>query len=98
MARTLPVHFNDIGATPDSTYQATLTFQTADEPLQGAVGLDALQITLRAHPTATTGAPGDGLPSAIRFAAPRPNPLVRTTRFGVRSADGRAGRRSRCST
>ena len=82
VARTLPIHFNDIGATPDSTYQATLTFQTADEPLQGAVGLDALQITLRAHPTANTDAPGGGLPSAIRFAAPRPNPLVRTTRFG----------------
>ncbi|MBI1798958.1 MAG: hypothetical protein HYR73_04665, partial [Candidatus Eisenbacteria bacterium] len=30
------VHFDDSGATPDSTYEATLTFTNSDEPLPGA--------------------------------------------------------------
>jgi len=36
------VHFDDSGASTDTVYQATLTFNTADEPLPGATALAPL--------------------------------------------------------
>jgi hypothetical protein len=43
------VTFDDAGATPDSTYEATLTFSSADETLPGAQSQSDLVITLRAR-------------------------------------------------
>ena len=69
------IHFDDAGAAPDTVYQATLTFDTADEPLPGATSLAPLSIDLSAHRSDATGV-GDALPGALAFVAPRPNPLV----------------------
>jgi hypothetical protein len=68
------VHFNDSGASPDTIYQATLTFSTADEPLPGATALAPLAVTLSAHRSDATGV-GDTPVRALAFLAPRPNPL-----------------------
>jgi exonuclease III len=74
------LHFDDTGATPDSIYEATLTFGTSDEPLPGAQPAASLVVTLRAEVTGPTSAPpSSGLPLA--FAGPRPNPLASQTRF-----------------
>jgi hypothetical protein len=68
------IHFDDNGAAPDTTYQATLTFNTADEPLPGATPLTPLTITLTAHRMDATGV-GDPPVRTLAFLAPRPNPL-----------------------
>jgi hypothetical protein len=69
------VHFDDSGASPDTVYQATLTFDTADEALPGATSLAPLLVTLSAHRSDATGV-GDVPVSALAFLAPRPNPLT----------------------
>jgi hypothetical protein len=72
--------FDDAGATPDSTYNATLTFSSADEPLPGAAAQPDLVVTLRARVTAGTVAVGDRfVPGETRLLAPTPNPLLRAT-------------------
>jgi endonuclease/exonuclease/phosphatase family metal-dependent hydrolase len=74
------VHFDDLGATPDSTYQATLTFTCADEALPGAAAAGPLTVTLLAHPLPAAGGVG-GTPVVLAFAPPRPNPFTDRTRF-----------------
>jgi FlgD Ig-like domain len=69
------VHFDDNGAAPDTTYQATLTFSTADEPLPGATPLTPLTVSLSAHRMDATGV-GDTPVRTLAFLAPRPNPLT----------------------
>ena len=76
VGHTYTVHFDDAGATPDSSYSATLTFDSADEALPGATAAANLVLTLSARvttgPVAADPAPP---PTALRLAAPRPNPL-----------------------
>ena len=83
--------FNDTGATPDSTYGATLTFTSADEPLPGATSQPDLTITLRARVTGGTVAVGDGrVPGQTRLLKPFPNPMTRAS--SLRFDLARAGR------
>ena len=75
------LHFDPAGAVIDSTYEATLTFSSADETLPGAQPQPDLVVTLRARATyAGAGAPG-GPPTALRFYPPRPNPAAGAIRF-----------------
>jgi hypothetical protein len=74
-----------------------LTFATSDEPLPGAITLSALAVHLVARPKrATWMVPGAGT-TALRFYAPRPNPLARETRFAF-DLPREAPVSSRCST
>jgi hypothetical protein len=82
VGHTWSVHFNGIGARADSTYEATLVFNTADEPLPGA----APQSDVTLHLTATllgsaSGVQPPGLPARLAFLPPRPNPLSDETGF-----------------
>jgi len=76
------VHFDDAGATKDSTYEAALTFANSDEPLPGATAAASLMVHLVARPKQGNVNVPPGLPTTLRFYAPRPNPLARETRFG----------------
>jgi len=79
--RTWSVHFDPTGATLDSTYSATLTFNDSDEPLPGAAAGTPLTVALRARPLSTTsGVEGGGW--TLRFLPPRPNPLHAETELG----------------
>lgn len=83
------VRFDDAGATPDSTYEATLTFGSADEPLPGALAQPDLVVTLRARVVSGSTGVGDAArPTATRLLAPFPNPLSRasTLRFDLAEA------------
>jgi hypothetical protein len=80
-AASFPVQFDDTGATPDSTYDATLTFTSADEPLPGAAPQPDLVVTLIARLAAGTTATTVALPTTLRFYAPRPNPMSREAWF-----------------
>jgi hypothetical protein len=96
------IQFDDNGATVDSTYHATLTFSSADEPLPGAQPQPDLVVTLSAQPaSSSTGVP-PALPTALRFYPPRPNPTSSAATFAFdlpRAANARleifdlAGRR-----
>jgi len=80
------IAFDDDGATPDSTYEATLTFTSADEPLPGAAAQPNLVVTLRARVTGGVVAVGDHfVPGETRLLSPFPNPLARasTLRFDL---------------
>lgn len=80
--QTWSVHFNDVGATMDQEYTATLTFSSADEALPGAAAASDLVVSLRAKPaTGTTGVPGRDLPQTLAFYPPHPNPLTRDVVF-----------------
>jgi hypothetical protein len=79
---TFQVQFDDAGATPDSTYDATLTFTSADEPLPGATPRPDLTVNLIAHPAAGTAGTDNVIPTALRFYAPRPNPMANEAWFG----------------
>jgi hypothetical protein len=71
------VHFDDAGATSDSTYTATLVFDTADDPaLAGAEAQAQVAYDLAARVTSSTVAvdPSAALPTATLLYAPRPNP------------------------
>jgi hypothetical protein len=72
------VHFDGAGATPDSTYEATVTLSSEDEPLPGATPAPDLVVTLRARVSGTTGV-GGRLPERIAFLPPWPNPLTAET-------------------
>jgi FlgD Ig-like domain len=79
------LHFDDAGAAADSTYDATLTFTTSDEPLPGATTLWPLSVTLRARVTLATDV-ASALPVTDRLHAPYPNPVGRdgaTIRFDL---------------
>ena len=86
LGRSFDVLFDPAGATPDSAYEATLTFGSADEPLPGATAQADLVVTLRAQKTGggTTGVEA-GPPAATLLYAPYPNPLrgSSTLRFDV---------------
>jgi len=78
-ATTDAVTFDATGATPDADYTAELRIATADEPLPGALANDTLRVSLHAKIAANGGV--EGLPGALRFAPPAPNPLQRSTTF-----------------
>jgi hypothetical protein len=87
-AASYTLAFDDLGATQDSTYEATLTFTDADEPLPGALAQPSLVVTLRAQPlSGTTGIAGGALPRSTKLYAPVPNPVFATTsvRFDLAS-------------
>jgi endonuclease/exonuclease/phosphatase family metal-dependent hydrolase len=67
------VHFDDTGATGDTTYTATLTFSSADEALPGSAAQPPLVVTLRARVLTQTDV-ARSLPTATRLYAPSPNP------------------------
>ena len=81
-AASFQVQFDDTGATPDLAYDATLTFTSADEPLSGAAPQPDLVINLTAHPAAGTTGTEIVIPTALRFYAPRPNPMTNEAWFG----------------
>jgi endonuclease/exonuclease/phosphatase family metal-dependent hydrolase len=74
----LTVQFDDTGATTDSTYEATLTVASADEPLPGATAQPDLVVTLQARVASGGLAAGDRV-TAFALHAPTPNPLRRAT-------------------
>ena len=72
--------FDDEGAALDSTYMATLTFTSADEPLPGAAAQPDLVVFLSARVTGgLAGATDLLLPTATRLHNPTPNPLAGET-------------------
>ena len=74
------VQFADAGATADSTYEATLTFASADEPLPGAAAQPDVSYILRARLTGgAVAVGGTPLPAATRLYPPMPNPLIGTS-------------------
>lgn len=78
IGQTLPLAFDDSGATLDSTYEATLMISSSDEPLPGAAVQGALSVTLRAR--VSGGALSVGSPvTAFALHPPSPNPLRRVT-------------------
>jgi endonuclease/exonuclease/phosphatase family metal-dependent hydrolase len=82
IGKTYNLHFDDAGATLDSTYTATLTFEVSDEPLPGATPGADLVVNLSATPSSGTTAVLPGiLPTALRFYPPRPNPLTAGATF-----------------
>ena len=82
VGNTWNVHFDDTGATLDSTYDAALMFATADEALPGAAAESTLTVTLRARPIqGSVGVGPGGVPTELRFYAPRPNPLSSSVLF-----------------
>ena len=87
------IAFDDAGATQDSTYEARLTFQSADEPLPGAQPQPDLVVTLSARVTAgaADAGPGPAVPGATLLHAPYPNPVAHgtTLRFDL-ARPGRA--------
>src|SRR5258706_10037624 len=81
-AASFQVQFDDAGATPDSTYDATLTFTSADEPLPGAAPQPDLIVNLTARPAAGPAATPPSIPTPLRFNPPRPNPMSDEAWFG----------------
>lgn len=75
------IHFDATSVTLDSTYEASLTFSSADEVLPGAQPQPDLVVTLRAHPTYEGAGVPSGIPTALRFYPPRPNPAAGAIRF-----------------
>jgi hypothetical protein len=70
------LHFDDQGATLDSTYEATLSFTCSDEALPGGTASPSLTVLLRARPTSGVGVGGSSrLPDRVAFLPPRPNPF-----------------------
>lgn len=78
VGQTLPLAFDAAGATLDSTYEATLAIDSADEPLPGATAQAPLTVTLRARVT-SGGLSVGGPVTAFALHAPTPNPLRRST-------------------
>ena len=78
VARTHTVQFDDVGATSDVDYDATLTFTSADESLPGATAQPNLTVSLHARVSAgAVGVPaGPGLPTTTRLYPPFPNPVA----------------------
>lgn len=85
---SVSVAFDDAATTADSTYEAMLTFTSADEALPGALAQPDLGVRLlarRASGTTTDAPPDAPPPSLTTLFAPFPNPLVAesTVRFDV---------------
>lgn len=82
IGRTFELHFDDTGATTDSTYEATLTFTSEDEALPGAAAQPdlVLHLTARVNGGATAVLPGPR-PTTLAFLPPRPNPVDGQTHF-----------------
>lgn len=78
VGQTLPLAFDAAGATLDSTYEATLTIESADEPLPGSAAQGPLSVTLRARVSSGGLSVGDPVTSYVLH-APTPNPLRRST-------------------
>lgn len=77
--QTFSVAFNDVGATLDSLYEATLTVSSVDAPLPGATAQADLVATLRAQVASGGNVGVDAAPpTATLLYAPYPNPLVTT--------------------
>jgi hypothetical protein len=71
------VAFDDAGAASDSTYTATLSFASSDEPLPGATAQPELVVSLRARVLSAQVAVNDlQSPAATRLYDPSPNPTV----------------------
>ena len=80
--RTFNLHFNDAGATLDSTYDATLTFGTSEEPLPGQAATASLVLQLHARPASgAVGVGSEPVGPPLRVEPARPNPLSRGTTF-----------------
>jgi hypothetical protein len=77
--QTYNVRFDDAGAAENTTYSATLTFHTKDEPLSGALPASDLVLTLQAQTTTTTGVADASIPTRTRLLPPFPNPLLGST-------------------
>jgi len=84
VGQSYTVHFEATGATLDSTYEATLTFSTADEALPGAVARPDLVVHLVARPVqGAVDVPGAEAARALRLYPARPNPFSGETRFAL---------------
>jgi hypothetical protein len=79
--QTWSLHFNDVGATLDQEYTATLTFGCSDEPLPGAAAASDLVVSLRAKPVSGVADVPGGTPAALAWYSPRPNPVARDVLF-----------------
>jgi len=78
IGETYTIHFDDIGATRDSMYEAALVIQSADQALPGGIAMADAHVALTAQltPGGATGIGDDrGLPGATRLYPPYPNPL-----------------------
>jgi endonuclease/exonuclease/phosphatase family metal-dependent hydrolase len=75
VGRTYALRFDDAGATADSTYEATLVFSCADEPLPGASPASDLVVTLRARPSSGPVDAAVRFPERVAFHPPGPNPF-----------------------
>lgn len=80
--RTFELHFDDTGATTDSTYEATLTFTSEDEALPGATARPDLVLHLTARVSGgTTAVLAGSRPATLAFLPPRPNPVAGRAQF-----------------
>jgi hypothetical protein len=78
--RDFVLTFDAAGAVLDSTYDATLTLASADEPLPGALAQPDLVVSLRARVTSvSSGAGPTPVAIATRLYEPSPNPLMGMT-------------------
>jgi hypothetical protein len=79
------IHFDVTGATPDSTYSATLTFTTSDENLPGALAQADLVVVLKARFTNPTDVTSSGPVTVTRLYPGFPSPAVAgaTIRFDL---------------
>jgi len=82
------VAFDDAATTADSTYTATLTFTSADEPLPGAAAAAPLAVSLSARRGGSTTAADDRRPTATVLLAPSPNPLSSSSLLRFALANG----------
>jgi hypothetical protein len=97
-AATFDVVFDDAGATAESTYTATLIFETGDDPaIPGAAAQADVVYTLLArlsNPLVDAGDPDEGAaPTLTLLYAPNPNPVT-VARASLRFDLPRAGRAS----
>jgi endonuclease/exonuclease/phosphatase family metal-dependent hydrolase len=85
------VTFDDAGATFDSTYEATLVFQSADEELPGKQSQPNVEYVLRAR-VRETHAVTPTLPTVTHLYQPVPNPLFSTSTLRFDLAQGASAR------
>jgi hypothetical protein len=79
IGHTYALRFDAVGATADSTYEATLVLSGTDEPLPGASPAADLVVTLSARTLPGDTGVADPLPERIAFHPPSPNPFRGTT-------------------
>ena len=88
LGASFSVTFDDAATTADSTYEATLTFTSADEALPGALAAAPLSVALSARRGAGTTDARDQRPTATVLLAPSPNPLSSSSLFRFALANG----------